>query len=212
MEILGITQFDQCAINMSLINICDRQSHIGQEMLERYNEWKEETGEAVNNPWLDLHQFNIYIPHPQQQYENITLEEGLTKGYNIEVEPVTDRTAIPYKIPDGGHFVVVLKQKELDADFKIAATGIFVRPLGILNLDIVVDPEKGEYRPLIVKHPIIRDYPSDWQKKLIGFLKGEIHSQELPSLIQYVDRAFNQDYRPPSWNEVSLSAKGFAGF
>lgn len=212
MEILGITQFDRCAIDMALINICDRHSHIGQQMRQRYNEWKEETGEAVNNPWLDLHQFNIYIPHPQQQYEDITLEEGLTKGYNIEVEPVADSSQIPYKIPEGGHFVIVLKQKQLDSDFKIAATGIFVRPLGIFNLDIVIDPEKGEYRPLIVKHPIIRDYPGDWQKKLIGFLKGEIHGQELPSLIQHVDRALNQDYRPPSWNEISLSAKGFAGF
>jgi hypothetical protein len=212
METLGVTKFDRCAIEISLINICNQESYVGQEMRKLYNAWKEETAETVNNPWLDLHQFSIYIPHPEQQYEDVTLEEGLTKGYNIEVEPVKNRSEVPYQIPEGGHFVIVLKQKALDADFSIAATGIFIRPLGVLSLDLVIDPEKGEYRPLIVKHPIIRDYPKDWEKKLVAFLNQEIASQDLPNLVGYVDRAINQDYRPPSWNDIYLSAAGFAGF
>lgn len=208
---LGTTQFERCALDISLINLCDRTSHVGREMNRLYNAWKEETAEAVNNPWLDLHQFAIYIPHPEQQYENTTLEEGLTKGYNIEVEPVKDKSQVPYQIPEGGHFVVVLQQNAIDSDFKIAATGIFVRPLAVLSLDVIVDPEKGEYRPLIVKHPIIRDYPQDWQQKLIAFLKNEIGSEDLPEIVGYVDRAINQDYRPPSWHEIYLSARGLAG-
>jgi len=212
MGILGATRFDQYVINISLINICNQESYVGQEMRKLYNSWKEETTEAINNPWLDLHQFTIYVPHPDQQYDNLTLEEGLTKGYNIEVQPVEDKTKVPYTIPEGGHFVVILKQKGLDDDFGIAATGIFVRPLGVLSLDIIVDLEKAEYQHLLIKHPIIRDYPEGWQQKLTMFINQEIRSEDLPNLVGYVDQAINRDYRPPSWNEVYLSERGFTGF
>ncbi|CCI33760.1 hypothetical protein MTo_03618 [Microcystis aeruginosa NIES-1211] len=37
-----------------------------------------------------------------------------------------NRSQIPDKIPEGGHFVVVLKQVKLAGEFKIAATGIFI--------------------------------------------------------------------------------------
>jgi hypothetical protein len=212
MAILGATRFDQCVMNISLINLCNQKSYIGTEMLRLYNSWKDETAEAVNNPWLDLQQFTIYVPHPDQKYEDVTLEQGLTLGYNIEVKPLEDKSQVPYKIPEGGHFVIVLKQTGLDADFKIAATGIFVRPLGVLVLDIVVDAEKGEYQHLAIKHPVIRDYPDDWEQKLNLFLKQEIRGENLPNLVGHVDQAFNRDYRPPSWQEVYLSGKGFAGF
>lgn len=212
MEILGATQFDQCVINISLINICNQESYVGSQMRKLYNSWKDEIDEAIDNPWNHLHKFMIYVPHPKQEYENVSLEEGLTKGYNVEVEPVQDKTQVPYNIPEGGHFVVVLKQTGLDSDFKIAATGIFIRPLGVLSLDVVIDPEAGEYQPLIIKHPIIRNYPEDWQRKLDLFLNKEIHYQDLPNIIGYVDQAVNRDYRPPSWNEVFLSSKSFASF
>jgi hypothetical protein len=212
MAILGATRFDQCVMNISLINLCNQKSYIGTEMLRLYNSWKDETAEAVNNPWLDLQQFTIYVPHPDQKYEDVTLEQGLTLGYNIEVKPLEDKSQVPYKIPEGGHFVIVLKQTGLDADFKIAATGIFVRPLGVLVLDIVVDAEKGEYQHLAIKHPVIRDYPDDWEQKLNLFLKQEIRGENLPNLVGHVDQALNRDYRPPSWQEVYLSGKGFAGF
>lgn len=212
MQTLGATKFDQCVINISLINICNQESYVGKEMRKLYNSWKEETAEAVNNPWFDLQQFTIYVPHPDQEYENMTLEEGLTKGYNIEVKPVEDKSTVPYNIPEGGHFVVILKQKGLDSDFKIAATGIFVRPLGVLSLDIITDQEKAEYQPLIVKHPVIRDYPDSWQQKIGMFIQREIRGEDLPNLVGHVDQALNRDYRPPSWNEVYLSASGFMGF
>jgi hypothetical protein len=122
-EVLGTNKFDQCALNIALINICDRESDVGQEMLKIYRDWKDDTDETIRNPWLDLHQFNIYIPHPDQQYEGITVGEGFTKGYNIEVKPVRDPSKVPYKIPEGGHFVVVLKQRRLESEFEIAATG-----------------------------------------------------------------------------------------
>jgi hypothetical protein len=211
-EVLGTNKFDQCALNIALINICDRQSEIGQEMLDLYRDWKAETSEAVENPWLDLHQFTIYIPHPEQQYEEITIAESLTRGYNIEVQPVKDRTQIPYKITEGGHFIVVLKQRKADAVFQIAATGIFVRPLAAIVLDIVLDPDEGEYQSVIIKHPIIRDYPEGWENKLAAFLKGEITGYDLPNVVGYVDRAFNRDYRSPSWDEMFLAANSFAGF
>ena len=192
--------------------MCNQASHVGQELLKVYNAWQEDRDEAMNNPWRDLHQFTIYVPHPDQEYEEITLEEGLDKGYNIEVTPVEDKSHIPYNIPEQGHFVVVLKQTKLNAEFKIAGTGIFVRPLGILYLDIIVDPEVGEYQPVIIKHPIIRNYPEDWEDKLGLFLKHELRGDELPRLSGYVDQWVNQDYRPPSWSEIYLSGKGFAGF
>lgn len=211
-EVFGTSKFDQCAINMALINICNRDSNLGQEMLNLYHDWKAETGEAVENPWLDLHQFTIYIPHPDQRYEEITIGEALNQAYNIEVQPVKDRSQIPYKIPEGGHFVVVLKQRRLDSEFQIAATGIFIRPLAAIALDIILDPDKGEYQSLIIKHPIIKKYPEGWENKLTAFLKGEITSYDLPNFVGYVDGAFNRDYRSPSWDEMYLAVKGFAGF
>ncbi len=65
---------------------------------------------------------------------------------------------------------------------------------------------------MVIKHPIIRDYPTDWQQKLNLFLNQDIRSEALPNLVGYVDQALNQDYRPPDWHEVYLSSKGFAGF
>lgn len=212
MDVLGATRFEQGVISMSLINMCDRDSHVGQEMRKAYSEWKAESDEAIDNPWRELHQFTIFVPHPDQEYEGITLQEGLTQGYNVEVSVVRDKSEIPYKIPEGGHFVIVLKQKAVDGEFKIAATGMFVRPLGVLNLDLIVEGDENPYQALVIKHPIIRDYPSDWQDKLAMFYKQEIPWQELPNIVGYVDRALNQDYRPPSWHEVYLGAAGFSGF
>lgn len=109
MRILGTTQFDQCVLNMALIHLCDRESYVGQEMRKQYRAWKDETDEPAQNPWADLHQFTIYVPHPDQEYDGLTPEQGLTKGYNIEVKPLKNRDPIPYNIPEGAHFVRVLK-------------------------------------------------------------------------------------------------------
>lgn len=213
MQVLGaLNRFDQCVLNMALINICDSESYVGQETRRQYNAWKQLTNEAADNPWLDSHpfKFTIYLPHPDQEYEDVTLEEGLTKGYNVEVEPVKDSSESVYDIPRGGHLVVVLKQKRLNEDFAIAATGIFVRSLGILSLDVIIDLNQEEYQPLVVKHPIIRDYPQDWESKLRAFLKGEARGEELPRVVGYVDRSSNQDFRPPSWKDVYFDASDFA--
>ncbi|MEA5508320.1 hypothetical protein VB715_00940 [Crocosphaera sp. UHCC 0190] len=211
-EILATNKFDQCVLNLALINICNQESYIGQGMKQRYNAWKSETDEAINNPWLDLHQFTIYVPHPDQKYENMTLEEGLTLGYNLEVEPVLDRNEVPYDIPEGGHFVVILKQHKVDDSFRIAATGIFVRPLALFSLDVVTDPEEGKYHSLVVQHPIIRDYPGDLQQKLLQFVNQEINMRELPNVVGFVDQAENSDYRQPSWQEMYLEGQGLKLF
>jgi hypothetical protein len=199
-------------MNMSLINLCNQESYVGTEMRKLYNAWKDETDESVSNPWMEPHWFTIYVPHPDQQYENVSLEEGLTKGYDINVKPIADRSQVPYSLPNSGHFVVLLKQKGVDSDFGVGATGIFVRPLEVLSLDIVVDPNKPEYRPLLVKHPVIRDYPDGWDKKLKLFMTQEIRAEDLPNVVGHVDQTLNQDYCPPSWNEVFLSVNGFVGF
>lgn len=204
-----LNQFEQCVLNMSLINICDSQSYVGQEMRRKYQAWKALTDEVIHNPWLDVHQFTIYLPHPKQAYEDITLEAGLSRGYNVEVNPVKDPGELFYTIPPGGHFVVVLRQKQVDGDFTIAATGIFVRSLGILSLDVIVDLDQEEYQSLVIKHPIIRDYPQDWENKLKAFLRGEIRWDALPPIVGHVDRDLNQDYSPPDWNQVHLAASGF---
>lgn len=207
---LGVTQFDRCVINMSLIHLCDRESYVSQEMQKRYTERKREANEAIDNPWLELHRFTIYIPHPDREYEDTTLELGLTHGYNIEVEPAGDRSAISHPIPEGGHWVIILKQNHLKSEeFSMLGTGIFVRPLGILSLDIAGD---RSVESLIVKHPIVGEYPLDWERKLKQFLDGEIKWHELPSPVGYVDRAYNRNYRPPTWNEMALAARGLAGF
>jgi hypothetical protein len=212
MNVLGETRFDQGVINMSLINMCDRDSYVGQELRKVYHDYQEDNEEAIASPWQDSYQFTIYVPHPDQEYEEITLEEGLSRGYNVEVKRIVNRSQIPYKIPEGGHFVIVLKQAKLNGEFKIAATGMFIRPLGILNLDLIVDMDADQYQPLVIKHPIIRDYPGDWENKLLMFLKQEIPWQELPNVVNYVDCSFNRDYRRPHWREVYLGATGFSGF
>ncbi len=213
MQVLGaLNKFEQCVLNISLINICNQESHVGQEMRQNYNRWKGEVEETIYTPWLDIHQFTIYIPHPDQEYDGITLESGLTQGYNVEVKPVNNPSQLPYRIPRGAHFVVLMRQKSNHSDFKIAGTGIFIRPLGVMSLDMIVDSELGEYQSITIKHPIIRDYPEGWEDKLNSFLRGEIDSIELPQVVRYVDQAFNQDYRQPSWHDIYLAATGFAGF
>ncbi|MEM9006420.1 MAG: hypothetical protein AAGE59_23200 [Cyanobacteria bacterium P01_F01_bin.86] len=207
MQVLGLlNKFDQCVLNMALIHMCNTESHVGQEMRHQYQQWKQATDDPIYNPWLDIHQFTIYIPHPDQEYEGLTLEAGLTQGYNVEVEPVKDPSSLIYKVSQGGHFVAVMKQKQVDGDFAIAATGIFVRSLGILSLDVVVDLHEGSTQPIVVKHPIIRDYPHDWETKLRSFLQGEISDDALPRLVGYVDCSLNQDYRTPSWRDVYYSS------
>lgn len=212
-QIVGIlSKFHQSVLNMALINICDSESHVGQEMRRQYNAWKQLTDETTLNPWRDIHQFTIFLPHPDQTYEDMTLDEGLTRGYNIEVKPVKDRSELVYDIFPGGHFVIVLKQSGVDEDFKIAATGVFVRDLAILSLDAIVDPDKEEFQAIAIKHPIIRDYPSDWESKLRAFLKGEIPKGDLPPIVKYVDRALNDSYRTPTWKDVYADFSGLLGF
>ncbi len=211
-EILATNKFEQCVLSLALINMCNQESYVGKAMKERYNAWKSETDDAVNNPWLDLHQFTIYVPHPDQTYEDMTLEEGLTLGYNVEVEPIADQSSIPYNIPEGGHFVTVLKQQGVNGKFKIAATGMFIPPLAVLSLDIVTDPEEGKYQSLVLKHPIIRDYPADFLEKLNQCLNKKIHLKQLPNLVGYVDQSQNPDYRQPSWQEIYLEGQGLKLF
>ena len=209
MQVVGLlSKFDQCVLNMALIHLCDSTSHVGQEMRRQYNAWKQDSDDPVYNPWLDAHQFTIYIPHPDQEYEDITLEAGLTRGYNVEVEPVQDPSSLIYDIAQGGHFVAVLKQKQVDGDFEILATGIFVRSLGVLSLDVVVDLPQGETQPIVIKHPIIRDYPQDWETKLRLFLQKDLRDEALPRLVGYVDRSLNRDYRSPAWGEVYQAGNG----
>lgn len=209
-SIARTSQFDQCVLNISLINLCNRDSYVGQELYRLHNPWQDGE-EPTRDLWQQLHQFTLYIPHPDQQYDGITLEAGLTLGYNIEVQRVADNSRVPYKVPAGGQFVVVMKQQGLDAGFEITATGMFIRPLALLRLDLIVDRATSEYQSIIVKHPVIRDYPSDWEAKLKLFLNQEIDYEALPNLVGYVDQAFNRDYRPPSWYEVCLAAQNFAG-
>lgn len=205
---LGMNRFDQCVLNIGLINLCNQESYVGQSIRQQHTLWGE--GDGLGDPWRMLHQITLHIPHPDQQYDGVTLEAGLTKGYNIEVKTVA-ADQIPYKVPEGGQFVVVMKQKGLDGGFAIAATGIFVRPLALLSLDVIVDMIAPEYESIVVKHPVIRDYPSGWQNKLNQFLDQTIPYEALPNLVGHVDQVINPDYRPPTWDEVHLAAKGFAG-
>ncbi|MGK7913884.1 MAG: hypothetical protein AB4050_20735 [Synechococcus sp.] len=197
---------------MALINMCDSESYVGLEMRRNYHSWKHQTNEASGNPWFDIHQFTIYLPHPDQQYEDVTLEQGLSKGYNVDVEPVREPNSLMYNIHRGGHFVAVFKQHEENGGFEIAATGVFVRSLGILSLDVIVDLDREEYQPLVIKHPIIRDYPNNWETQLRQFLNGDVRDDDLSAVVGYVDPSLNRGYRAPAWNEVSLAANGFAGF
>jgi len=207
---LGIRRFDQCVLNMGLINLCNQTSYVGQSIRRHHYLWGDDD-QPTTDPWRMLHQLTLYIPHPDQQYEGITLEVGLTHGYNIEVKAIADPSQVPYKIPTGGQFVVVMRQTSLDGGFAIAGTGIFVRPLALLRLDMIMDATTPEYQSIIVKHPIIRDYPSSWQGQLDQFLNQTLPYEALPNLVGYVDQTLNLDYRPPSWNEIHLAAKGFAG-
>lgn len=206
--LFSLSQFDQCVFNISLVNLCNQTSYVGQTI--RRQDYGQDETESTFNPWRTLHQLTIHIPHPDQQYEGISLEAGLTQGYNVEIA-VTDRSRVPYVIPEGGQFVIVMKQKGLDAGFELAATGIFVRPLALLRLDWILDRLKPEYKSIIVKHPVVRDYPSDWETQLNRFLAQEIRYEALPNLVRHVDQTLNQDYRPPSWSEVRLIAQGFSG-
>jgi hypothetical protein len=197
--LLGISRFEQYVLNMSLVHLCDREGHVGHLMRQSYIH----ADDLTQDPWAMLHQVTIYIPHPEQQYEGLSLEAGLTQGYNIEIEPVRDRSRIPYVIPRGARFVRVLRQKGLDAGFGLAAIGLFIRPLAVLKLDFIVDAERAEYQTIAVRHPVIRDYPSDWEQKLNLFLQQEIPSEALPNVAGYVDRAVNSDYTPPNWTQIS---------
>ncbi|MEB3233325.1 MAG: hypothetical protein VKJ64_20120 [Leptolyngbyaceae bacterium] len=209
MPVVGLlSKFDQCVLNMALIHLCNSESHVGQEMRHQYNAWKQDTDTPVHNPWLDIHQFTIYIPHPDQQYEGITLEAGLSQGYNVEVEPVKDPSSLIYDIRQGSHFVAVFKQKQVDGDFAIAATGIFVRSLALVSLDVVVDLMEGDTEPIVVRHPIIRDYPQDWETTLRQFLQHEIRDEALPRLVGYVDQSLNRDYRSPDWRDIYQAGNG----
>lgn len=210
-NILGASQFDQCVMTMALIHLCNQQGSVGQEIRKLYQDWSEESNEPLNFARCHRHQFQIYVPHPDQQYDGLTLDTGLTQGFNIEVKRVEAHSQIPYAIPNGGQFVVVFKQRGLNSDFAIAATGIFVRPLAVLSLDIIVDAEKSDFQAIVIRHPIIRDYPSNWKKQLRLWINQEITFEALPNLAGYVDQALNSDYRPPSWQEVRLAAHGFAG-
>jgi hypothetical protein len=195
---------------MGLITLCNQESYVGQSIRRLNNLWDDDD-QPTGDPWRRLHQATLHIPHPAQQYDDITLEAGLTQGYNIEVKTVANPSQIPYKMPEGGQFVVVMKQTGLDAGYAIAATGIFIRPLALLSLDLIMDMTTAEYQSIVVKHPVIRDYPPNWQDKLHQFLDHTIPYEALPNLVRYVDRTLNPDYRPPTWDEVYLSANGFAG-
>jgi hypothetical protein len=210
---LVLPQFDQCVLNLGLIHLCNRESFIGQEIrrlnsnLESDDEWSDELGDREQRS----HQITLSIPHPDQQYDGITLQAGLSQGYNLEVKVIADPSQIPYTIPRGGQFIVVRKQNRVDAGFTIAALGIFVRPLALLRLDYIIDRTTPEYQSIVVKHPILRDYPSGWQDKLHLFLNQTLPYEALPPIVNHVDRTLNPDYRPPTWDEVYLAAQGFAG-
>lgn len=205
-----IRQFDQCVLNMGLIHLCNQASYVGQEIRRQQTPWADED-EPTGDPWRRLHQITLRIPHPDQQYEGIILEAGLSQGYNLEVKAVADPSQIPYNLPEGGQFVVVMKQTGLDAGFALFATGIFIRPLALLRLDLITDITTADCETIVVKHPILRDYPTDWQAQLQQFLSHTRAYDALSNLVGYVDQTVNTDYRPPSWDAVHLAAKGFAG-
>jgi hypothetical protein len=203
--LLGIPRFEQYVLNMALVHLCDREGHVGQLMRYSSTNATESDG-PTPDPGSVLHQIIIYVPHPEQEYEGLSLDAGLTQGYNIEIEPVHDRSQIPYVIPRGAQFVRVLRQKGLDAGFGLAAIGLFIRPLAILKLDLIVNAEQAEDQAIAARHPVIRDYPSDWEHKLNLLLQQEIPNEALPNLAGYVDRAVNPDYTPPNWRQISTAS------
>ncbi len=97
--------------------------------------------------------------------------------------------------------MVVMKQGKVDGDFSLVATGILIRPMAMLSLDVIIDTDQGEFQSLVVQHPIIKNYPQDWETKLRLFLSRQISIHELPQIVRYVDQYFNQDFRPPSWED-----------
>ncbi len=210
MKKLGQTPFDQGVLVMALIHICNQSSQVGQAMQQVYRQWKADTNQPARYPWLDLHWFTISVPHPDQVYEGITLSDGLNLGYNVDVKPVEERKQIPYSIPTGGHFVTVLKQYQPDAGYEIAATGILVHPLAVLCLDVITDLEKAAYQPIVIKHPIIREYPTNLEEQLQGFLEHTLDYDDLPQLVNHVDQSVNADYQSPGWDNIHRMARGLA--
>lgn len=206
--ILGSSSFDQCVLNMALIHLCNQSSYVGQQFQQLYASESDAISPAH---WLTPHWFTVYVPHPDQDFEAITLEAGLNQGYNIEVKPIDNANLVPYTIPAASHFVVVLKQSGVNQAYQLAATGLFIRPLAALKLDLIDAIDQVSYQPVLVRHPIIRTYPSGWEQKLGQYLNHEIHFEGLPSIVQAVDQRHNPDYRSPSWNELRLVTRGFAG-
>jgi hypothetical protein len=197
--LFGISRFEQQVLSMALVHLCDRHSPVNQRTQQDDSATAHDAG---STPWLGLQQFTLYIPHPEQQYEGISLEAGLTQGLNIEVQPVQNREGIPYAIPTGSHFVRILRQKALDRGFGLMAVGLFIPPMALLKLDLIVDAEQAEYQAIAVRHPVLRDYPKDWEQRLNVFLQQDRAIETLPNLIGYVDRGVNQDYTPPTWNQL----------
>ena len=81
-----------------------------------------------------------------------------------------------------------------------------------MSLDIVTDPEEGKYESMVIKHPIIRDYPQNFVQQIDQYLNREIHFKQLPNLVGYVDQTQNPDYRQPSWHEIYLEGQGLKLF
>lgn len=86
MNVLGETRFEQGV--MSLLNRCEQNSYVGQELGKVYHDYQEGNEEAIGNSCQDSYQFTIYVPHPNQQEEEISLEEGLSRSYDLEVKAI----------------------------------------------------------------------------------------------------------------------------
>ena len=98
MQFLGVfNKFEQCVLNMALINICDSESYVGQQIRRQQDSWDESIQNIENNSGIN--QYTIYLPHPEQKYEDITLEQGLSKGYNVEVETVQNNNTMILRSP-----------------------------------------------------------------------------------------------------------------
>ncbi|MEB3292806.1 MAG: hypothetical protein VKJ24_06575 [Synechococcales bacterium] len=202
-QLLNLPRFEQHVLNMALVHLCDREGHVGQLM--RHSNDSSQVDSSSSHPWETLQQITIYIPHPQQEYDGMSLEAGLTQGYNIEVEPILDRDRIPYLIPRGAQFVRVLRQKGVNAGFSLAAIGLLIRPLALLKLDLIVDAITAEYQAIAIRHPVIREYPSNWEQTLNSFIGQELSLEALPNIVGYVDRTLNRDYTPPNWTQIVRS-------
>ena len=206
--ILGSSSFDQCVLSMALIHLCNQASYIGQQFQQLCPSADNPTSTAH---WLTPHWFTIYVPHPDQDFEEITLEYGLNHGYNLEVKPIDNANLVPYNLSKASHFVVVLKQSGVNQAYQLVATGLFIRPLATLKLDLIDVIDQVSYQPILVRHPIIRSYPSRWEQKLWQYLNHDLNFDRLPNIVQAVDQRQNADYRSPSWNELRLMTRGFVG-